>query len=243
MALIEAQTIGEAHEATIRLLLEEGLEQSIETEPGKIMKTWELPDPLLVVIREPATSPQVSGALPYGEGMLKKYMADLLTVGPTGFEYTYANRLMDYPVKASVGNLGHLRMVGNGDGKGIDQIEQVIARLVESPNSRRALAITWVPEWDGTSVEPPCLQFLHFMIRGGRLHCRAAFRSHDMLLGAGPNWLALYGVMVYVAKRLNEIRDERIITGSLSTLSSSAHIYVDAQSEELRAFKRVLRMA
>jgi thymidylate synthase len=72
---------------------------------------------------------------------------------------------------------------------------------------------------------------------------RVAFRSHDMLLGAGPNWIGLTGVMELIITMLASQWTQPVEIGSLTTFSSDAHIYVESQAEEIRAFKRVLQIS
>jgi thymidylate synthase len=260
---VNEQTIGMAHNAVMREILTDGVYQSIEVEPGKWMDTWEYPEPITTIIKRPLLPPFSSAALPYGLGFIEKYRQDILSITPQkpgGFSYTYPNRLFDYPIEDDAG------MVGNGDGMGIDQIQLLVNKLVENPESRRALAITWVPSIDSKSIEPPCLQFVHILVRDNLslyneqfpgaiakyedcmqgpwcLSLRAAFRSHDMLLGAGPNWIALSGLQAYIATMLSRQVGQPIGIDQMVTFSSNAHIYVKAQSDEIKAFKRVLGLS
>ena len=253
------ENIASAHEAIVKAIIEDGIEKDIEVEPGKWMKTWEYPDPVLIIVRNPQSEPQLSTASDFGPGFIKQYKKDFITIkrdraSGKGFEYTYPDRLFDYPTLVQDSTPENYHYIGNGSGDGVDQILRLIDKLCANPESRRALAITWVPLLDSPSVEPPCLQFVHFMIRNGikaygeipgleYLHLRAPFRSHDMLSGYGPNAIGLTGLMEYVCEHLKPRLGKNIQVGSLSTLSSSAHIYCEAQSKELREFKRVLRIS
>jgi len=256
---IIAETLSKAHEQAIQAILEDGPEQRIETEPGKFMLTWELPEPLLIIVKHPQQEPQASKALGFGPGFINQYKKDLLTIkrdreAGKDFEYTYADRLFDYPLLVGDNSPQSYHYSGNGDGNGTDQIQRLIDKLCDSPQTRRALAITWVPLLDISSVEPPCLQFVHFMLRKGvpaneedpqqlYLSMLATFRSHDILSGWGANTLALLGLQGYVADKLTRRLNEFIYVGKLATLSSSAHIYCEAQSSDLREFKKVLRIS
>jgi thymidylate synthase len=266
---IVTQTIGEAHNAVVKAIIEDGAEQKIEVEPGKFMLTWEYPEPVTIIVRHPNRNPMKSDASLFGERFMEQYAKDILVItrdNPValakqergdGFEYTYPDRLFDYPTNDCFydGEFGAGRyMLGNGDGEGINQIDYVIRELTKSPQSRRAIAITWVPELDEGSQKPPCLQFAHFLIRKGvpafnqrpdylYLSGRFPFRSHDMLSGYGANAIGLLGLMKYVTSKLSDNLKEPIAIGNLVTFSSSAHIYCESQSEELRAFKRVLRIS
>jgi thymidylate synthase (methanogen type) len=258
MMEIHEETIGQAHESVVRAIFEDGHEKTVETEPGKKMVTWSYPEAITTIIDKPWKEPLTSKALPYGPGMINQYKVDMVKVGPTGFAYTYPNRLFDYP-EVDTNWDSETVMYGNGDGDGTDQVQLLVNRLVEDHGSRRALATTWVPSIDGTATEPPCLQFIHCLLRKtGRvvdnfcgngeydiyaMDMRAAFRSHDMLLGAGPNWIGLTGVMELIITMLANQWTQPVETGSLTTFSSDAHIYVESQAEEIKAFKRVLQIS
>lgn len=137
---------------------------------------------------------------------LQKYAKQLLSgENPSGFKYTYGERLTTYPDTD-----GHYA---------IDQIDYLISALKRCQSTRRAIAITWVPEWDAGDDEVPCLQLLDFLIRGGKLQCTAFFRSQDLERAWPCN---VYGIGQLMKHTAHEVGCE---TGSLTTISASAHIY------------------
>lgn len=139
---------------------------------------------------------------------LNKYAEQLLSgENPSGFRYTYGERLTTYPI--SDGNYT------------IDQIDFCIVRLRENPESRRSIAITWVPGWDAFDAEVPCLQLLDFFIRDGKLQCTAFFRSWDVGRAAVPNMYGLARLQSHVAGKVG------VPMGSLTIVAASAHIYQD----------------
>ena len=246
---IIADTIGTAHEKTVARIMKTCREIDIETSPDKWEKTWEYPDVFTVIIREPWKQPQVSEACNFGPGFIAQYKSDLCRLKlkseyPEGLApvYTYPWRLMDYPVPSQELYRGVVVSVGNGDGKGINQLDQIVNRLLKNPESRRANMITWVPSIDGYAVEDqPCLQAAHFLLRENALHLRCFFRSHDMLGGAGANWVGLEGLQELVIHKLIEGGyTENIRAGSLTTCSSSAHLYWKRDKPELDKFKSLL---
>jgi thymidylate synthase len=280
---IDVDTIARAHEFVVKALIEDGEQQDIETHPGKIEKTWEHHEPIMIIVRTPGILPMVSEACMFGEKFIDKYSGDFTKLTPpradgNGAVYTYANRLFDYPIIAQDGFVYR----GNGDGYGLNQIEQIINRLAKNPESRRANAITWVPPIDGISNEPPCLQFAHIMLRNCRyvwekldpkdthvprtprefvrmhdlvrvnaededvdyyLHARFPFRSHDMLSGYGANAAGLTSLMRYIEIELHKRNAWKVNLGSLTTFSSSAHLYWTRDDRELSEFKTKLRIA
>lgn len=241
---IDADTIGTAHEMVVAKIMkaaqddtEKCHEIEIETSPGKWEKTWEFHDLITVIIRNPEKSPQSSEAFALKQGFIDQYRNDLTHLKlrseyPEGQApvYTYPWRLMDHPYRDEAGAFH-----GNGDGTGINQIEQIISRLKENRESRRANAGTWVAEIDGFAIEDqPCLQIVHVLIRNGILHMRCFFRSHDMDTGAGANWIGLTGLMRMIADALG------VEVGSLTTCSSSAHLYWKRDKSDLDKFRKHL---
>lgn len=136
---------------------------------------------------------------------IKEYYSVFLSPeSPAGISYTYGNRLMNYPLK---------------DRK-LDQIEEVIVKqLKDSPDSRRAVATTLVPEIDAFSKEPPCITQLQALQSGGRLHFLATVRSHDIFKAAIPNAFGLRILQKRVSEKLG------FELGQLQITSQSAHIY------------------
>lgn len=268
-------TIGEAHNEVVRQIIEEGTEKKVETEPGVWSQTWEYPDAVTIIVRHPLREPIQSKASKFGPKFMEEYKKELVTLIPPredgkGFVYTYGNLLFDYPIIDNSGGMAYTgsRILGEtrngkpiygwglGDGKGFDQIMELVQRLVGNQESRRANAITWVPQIHTQMfMDQPCLQFTHFLIRYGikvygedpsrlYLHLRALFRSHCMASGYGPNAIALSSLMEYIAAVVNRERPEwNIQIGSLTTFSSSAHIYPTDQWDIIRRFKEELRIS
>ena len=242
---VDRTTISEAHEVAVASIMKTSRGIDIETSPGKWEKTWEYPDLVTTIIREPQKEPQVSEACNFGPGFIAQYKSDLCHLKlrnqyPPGQapEYTYPWRLFDYLSRS----VDDMMLVGNGDGLGINQIDQIVARLLANPESRRALGITWIPGVDGVAVkDQPCLQNVHFLIREDRLHLRCFFRSHDFLGGASANWVGLTGLMELVQGLLvGKGYKGDLQIGSLTTCSSSAHLYWKRDEDDLKDFKEML---
>ena len=157
---------------------------------------------LLLALEWPEELRKVTGAI---EKDLKEYYSVFLSPEPpAGISYTYGNRLMKYPL--SDGNL--------------DQIKEVIIKqLKDSPDSRRAVATTLVPEIDAFSKEPPCITQIQALQSNGKLHFLATVRSHDIFKGAIPNAFGLRTLQKKVSQELG------FELGQLKITSESAHIY------------------
>lgn len=124
---------------------------------------------------------------------------------PNGFRYTYGERLFEYDNQIVC----------------VNQIEFIIISLNGDPTTRRAIAITYNPMVDLYEDSIPCLQLVNFLIRDGKLHLTAVFRSWDVKRAAPENLYGLSKLMEYVAEKVG------VPTGELTVFAFSAHIYED----------------
>jgi thymidylate synthase len=195
-----------------KMLIESHGDQ-VKTEDGKL--TREVCN-LHLCILEPLTGWPIEGSGWNMEG-LEKYAEQLLSGdNPSGFAYTYGERLTRYP--DSIDDLFLMRDIYDPK-KHIDQMAEIITRLKGNHASRRAVASTWIPYFDPYNSEVPCLQLLDFLIRDGKLNLTAFFRSHDIERAWVPNVYGLGQLMKHVACEVG------VPVGSLTTISASAHIY------------------
>ncbi|MCK9326594.1 MAG: thymidylate synthase [Bacteroidales bacterium] len=240
---ITVTTIAEAHERVVKDILLHG--EELKTENGELTIEWPPEDPYVIHIKQPFKPPMFSEACKLKIQSLNGYVEQLLTLHPPSSmsaTYYYSNRLFDYPlldcnVNGPCGKEYYYN--GNGLGTGINQIiTSIVERLAKSPNSRRAIAITWVPDIDIQSDEPPCLQLVQCFIRNNQLHMTVVFRSHDMLSAYGANVYGLAHMQKLICDEINELSINRITIGTLTTISSSAHIYWKRDTQEFNEFKR-----
>ncbi len=97
------------------------------------------------------------------------------------------------------GDLNHVyghqwRSWGKDDGGVIDQIEEVVRTIKESPNSRRMIVSAWnVAEIEDMAL-PPCHVLFQFYVAEGRLSCMLYQRSADTFLGVPFN-IASYALL------------------------------------------------
>ncbi|MFX1543808.1 MAG: thymidylate synthase, partial [Promethearchaeota archaeon] len=140
---------------------------------------------LMIHVEDPYSN-RVSKEYPFSERVLReKYATQLLDPDRMDFEYTYGERLNAWGPD------------------GLNQIEYVIAKLRESPNSRRAVATTWDPRKDTVHDEVPCLNHFVFMKRNELLDLSVMIRSNDMY-GAWPaNIYALGELLTHVSERVD----------------------------------------
>jgi thymidylate synthase len=202
--VIKARTVSEAWEEAVLRCWRDGVE--VPTEYGE--KSKEILG-LLVVVEEPFSEPRVHRGDVHSaiKGSLQKYISEVLegtldwAVREGKIHYTYHERLFNYPPK------------------GIDQVGYIIEKLSKVWFSRRAQAITWVPERDMWVDSPPCLQRAWCTIRDGKLIMHTSWRSRDIFRAMHMNMLAMTELQRMVADKL------RVEVGAYVDFSNSAHIY------------------
>lgn len=123
----------------------------------------------------------------------------------------------------------------------IDQISEVINKLINTSYSRRAVAVLWDPEQDASSENPPCLNLLQATIRGEKLHFTAYFRSHDVYRAWPENAFGLRRIQQFIANRIWGEKGAKSRLGDLVIFSQSAHIYEDCWSKATQIIKDRLR--
>lgn len=123
---------------------------------------------------------------------------------------------------------------------GVDQIKEVVVRLLEAPDTRRAVISLWsVPELRDMAIEP-CMVLFQFSLRGpnyDQLHVHVYQRSADMMLGV-PFDLFQASVLTHlVARELTLLRPAHPVTAAGLTWSAGdVHVYanqIDAAWEQL----------
>ena len=82
----------------------------------------------------------------------------------------------------------------NWDGKGIDQIKDLIETLKKDSNSRRMIVTAWTPSEIPNMKLPPCHMMFQFYVADNKLSCMLYQRSCDMFLGVPFN-IASYALL------------------------------------------------
>jgi len=169
---------------------------------------------LSLTIQNPLSGYPISGSgwdLP----ALDRYASQLLNKENPGFDYTYGNRLRAYECIFTDSDVGSLQTIK------WDQINLIIGKLKKDKNTRRALAITWRPDRDIVADHSPCLIVLDFVIRQSKLYLTAFFRSQDLKRAWPSNVYGLAKLQEIIAHQVG------IQTGPLTTMSVSAHYYIE----------------
>ena len=124
------------------------------------------------------------------------------------------------------GNLGPIygyqwRSWPSADGQSIDQLENVIASIKESPASRRLIVSAWnVSELDKMAL-PPCHILFQFYVAGGKLSCQLYQRSADIFIGVPFN-IASYALLTLMMAQVTGLKP-----GDFVHTLGDAHIYLN----------------
>ncbi|KAJ3097852.1 Thymidylate synthase [Phlyctochytrium planicorne] len=124
------------------------------------------------------------------------------------------------------------------DGKGVDQIKEVIRKIKETPTDRRILLSAWNPSDLDKMALPPCHLLSQFYVSypenqgidaqpdpskkpRGVLSCQLYQRSADMGLGVPFN-VASYSLLTILLAHVTGLE-----AGSLTVCLGDAHVYLD----------------
>ena len=232
---VSGKNISEVWEKSLELLWEKGIK--IRTEYDKPNDPPSVDATMIMVVSEPLSEPRIHLSIPSTFKDLEKYKREVVDgvhdhwIDPKSgkWTYTYHQRLFKYP--ASVG--------------AVDQIEYVVEKLSKVPYSRRAQAITWVPEFDPLTNDPPCLQRIWFRCTEEdgvlKLNMNTHWRSRDAYKAAFMNMFALTELQKKVAELLEKRMGERVEVGQYVDISDSYHIYGSYIQDFENRFLKALR--
>jgi len=160
---------------------------------------------------------------------LKSILYELLWFlkGDTNIKYLTENGVSIWNEWADEnGNLGPVygyqwRSWPTADGRHIDQIEQVVNQIKNTPNSRRLIVSAWnVGEIENMAL-PPCHAFFQFYVAEGKLSCQLYQRSADVFLGVPFN-IASYALLTRMMAQACGL-----IPGDFIHTLGDAHLYLN----------------
>jgi thymidylate synthase len=113
-------------------------------------------------------------------------------------------------------------------GETIDQIQDVVTRLTEDPDSRRILVCAWNVADLPDMALPPCHCLFQFYVAGGRLSCQLYQRSADVFLGVPFN-IASYALLTHMLAQQVDLK-----VGEFIWTGGDCHLYLNhlEQAEE-----------
>ncbi|NLE59784.1 MAG: hypothetical protein GX616_15610 [Planctomycetes bacterium] len=217
---VERNTLPEAWEEAVLRCWKEG--DRVRTEYDKPDDPESRDAVVLIVARDPMKEPRLHRAFPGSLESLEIYRQEVLFgihdhwVDPAAgkWSYTYHQRLFAYDVRDET-----------GAGRSIDQFEQIVRKLAETPHTRRAQAITWKPDVDPTVDDPACLQRMWFRIYGDELRLNVHMRSNDAFKAAFMNMWAFTDLQRYVAEEVGKRTGRPLRCGPYAHIVDSFHIY------------------
>ena len=111
------------------------------------------------------------------------------------------------------------RSWASADGRHIDQIQQLLEQIKNTPDSRRLIVSAWnVGELDKMAL-PPCHAFFQFYVAEGRLSCQLYQRSADIFLGVPFN-IASYALLLMMIAQVSGLKP-----GEFVHTLGDAHLY------------------
>ena len=115
------------------------------------------------------------------------------------------------------------------DGQHIDQIQNIIQQIRNSPDSRRIIVSAWNPALIDQMALPPCHALFQFYVADGKLSCQLYQRSADIFLGVPFN-IASYALLTHMlAQQCGLVAKEFIWTGGDCHLYSNHFEQVQTQ--------------
>ncbi len=123
--------------------------------------------------------------------------------GDTNIRYLKENGVSIWDEWADAeGNLGPVygyqwRSWPTPDGRHIDQISELLARIKQDPDSRRLIVSAWNVADIPNMALPPCHAFFQFYVADGKLSCQLYQRSADIFLGVPFN-IASYALLTHM---------------------------------------------
>lgn len=202
--VVEGKTIAETWVKIIQRIKTTGTIRSTQHDTS-----WqELIDFTAVVTNEPDSFyfPEPN-YLPISRDFIDSYSSQMIDDAEPqeGVKYTYGQRMRSH--------------------FGIDQIERLIDKLADNPDSSRAVINLWDADEDNFSSNPPCLNHIWVRIVNDELSMTATFRSNDMFSAWPANAMGLRALQKHIFDRVCERGCFELDMGPLITVSQSAHIY------------------
>ena len=244
---VRGKTIAEAYEKALVELYNNGIRMQTqydkEGDPPSIDATMN------ITIDEPWADPMIHKAFPGGIEDLREYVMELTgrkdhwvknmnDEEDTRWEYTYHQRLRDWGTwyEKRKGARRKITVLTGEPGNGVDQVERVIQKLIDSPFSRQAQMITWMPFMDVDAYDPPCLQSIWYRLLEDEgsyyLNSNVRFRSNDAW---GANFMNMFGFTHFnrhiVADRIEAETGMKVRLGRMNWQADSYHIYGKDQKD------------
>lgn len=107
------------------------------------------------------------------------------------------------------------------DGRNVDQIAEIVARIKAKPECRRLIVSAWNVAHINEMKLPPCHAFFQFYVADGKLSCKLYQRSADMFLGVPFN-ISSYALLTMMVAQVCGLAP-----GEFVHTFGDAHIYLN----------------
>ena len=188
---------------------------------------------VVVEVHDPFAEPRIHKNFPGGPEELEVYRQEVVDgihdhwvdpADPDKWTYTYHERIFGYKATTDLDDPNAVTLPP------FDQIEYVVNKCAETHYSRRAQAITWIPNADPRTDDPPCLQRLWFRILfddAGEpvLNLNTHWRSRDGYKAWFMNAFALTDLQRIIAGKIAAKIGRDVRVGRYVDISDSFHIY------------------
>ncbi len=190
---------------------------------------------MMMTVAKPFAEPRIHKGIPDSYEGLAVYVAevvdgvhDLAKVNREGhgWSYSYHDRLFNWPGLYSWDEILKGKKI---ELPNVNQVDKLMTKLAETPYSRRAQAITWVPQVDQPDPEPPCLQRIWCRLAknesGYLLEMNTHWRSNDAYKAAFMNTFALTELQKSIAQEVGNRMGKKVGVGRYVGMMDSFHIY------------------
>jgi thymidylate synthase len=228
---VSGKTLPEAWEKSVLAVWEHGV--SVRTEYDKSGEPPSKDCTMMMEVLQPFTEPRIHLAFPGGIEDLEKYRQEVVGgvhdhwIRPEEgkWTYTYHARMFNYKV---VNDLSSSKI--ESPFPSVDQIQYIIDKLSNSPHSRRAQAVIWMPTADPATDDCPCLQRVWSRVLEDReknltLNMNTHWRSRDAYKAAFMNIYAFTELQAEIAKKISENTGKEVKVGRYVDITDSYHIY------------------
>lgn len=245
---IEAETLGEAWEQAVRLMMRDGVLRFVSA-PEYQTQTKDCP--MFISVRQPLKEPRVSPKAPVRIEELEQYAKHVLfgmedPERENQFDYTYYGRFRSYPdcelravwpnvlSKASVEEVREKLCGGKCNVQAFDQVQLAIDTLRRDPTRRSVVLCSWIVSRDSIKFGPkrektssPCIVYIQPQIVEAKLHLFVVMKTNDLFNAWPGNAYAMTELQRYMAERIG------VGVGTYNHFSVSMQIYQDAWSAAL----------
>ncbi len=252
---IEGVNLPSAWEQSVLRVWNDGIK--MKTEYDKKDDTLSRDCSMIMIVKNPLSEPRIHRAFPGGLEDLEIYRQEVIDgihdswINPAEgkWSYTYHQRLFNFESdihqKAKNIFIHDKSFKADDSCKGIDQIKYLIDKLAESYYSRRAQAITWDPDFDPKTDDPPCLQRVWCRITKSPddiyyLNMNTHWRSRDAYKAAFMNMFAFTDLQTHIAKEISKKIKKEVKIGRYVDISDSYHIY-GAYDDEVESFIKIVK--